>query len=88
MTKPKPVRYQIEFYPPGKRGDADVWVYIETETPIMALHVGDVIHPATWPDSKSPTKALKIDEIQHCLWETKTHIRHKLMVFSHEIDNQ
>jgi hypothetical protein len=82
----KPIVYELEFYRPGSRGD--VWVYIKSSTPFMALHAGDVVHPGIWPESESPTKALKIDELQHCVWETPDKIRHKIMVFSHEIINQ
>jgi hypothetical protein len=75
------VRYCMEIYLPGGR---DVAVAYEADTPFMAIHAGDVLHPGFWGLDEPLGGMLIVKEVIHLLWQSgEKPIGHKLMVYTH-----
>ena len=49
---------------------------------ILALR----LNPGTWPQSKAPMRVLRIVNVEHLVWETGTQLKHKVMLFTEEVD--
>lgn len=76
--------YMLEIYEPGSVKTA--WVHFKSASPFMALKPGDLLNPGIWPDSQSPMKILRVINVEHIIWETDEAVKHKLMVFTEEIE--
>jgi hypothetical protein len=85
MSKEK---YSLEIYEPGSHDTC--WVVFNSSTPFMAINKGDIINPNVWEGSRSPMFVLRAVKIEHIIWESpKTHeAKHKVMVFTEEIENK
>ena len=77
--------FSLEIYMPGSR--ENLWVTFSSNTPFMAIHAGDIINPNTWEGSQSPMKVLRATGIEHIIWETNGAVRHKIMIYTEEVDN-
>ena len=75
--------YILEIYEPN---DTDtVWMVFRSSTPFLALAVGDLVNPSTWPDSEAPMKILRILNLEHIIWEIEGQIKHKICVYTEEV---
>jgi hypothetical protein len=80
----KASEYIVEVYEPGS---ADrVWVYFTSSAPFLPINAGDLLNPGLWPGSQSPMKILRVVNLEHIIWETDSHVKHKLLVFTEEIE--
>ena len=78
------MEYMLEVYAPGSM--KDVWVYFESSSPFLPINVGDLINPGIWEGSQSPMKILRVVSVEHIIWEINSDVKHKLMVFTEEIE--
>jgi len=78
------MEYMLEIYEPGSV--EDLWVHFKTSSPFMAINVGDLINPGIWEGSQSPMKILRVVNLEHIIWEINSVVKHKLMVFTEEIE--
>jgi hypothetical protein len=76
--------YQLEIYEPGSA--RDVLMFFSSELPFMNLNKGDIVNPGIWTKTISPMKVLRIRAIEHLIWETTEAIKHKIMIYSEEVD--
>jgi hypothetical protein len=84
MTQMNTGEYMLEIFQPNS--SKDLWVSFESSTPFLEIHVGDLINPHVWPGSKSPQKILRVLNIEHIIWENKGKVKHKICVYSEEVD--
>ena len=80
----KPIEYELEIYEP-KSAD-DCWVTFSSTSPFPSINKGDIVNPSLWSNSQSPMKVLRVINVEHLIWEINAQIRHKLMVFTEEVD--
>jgi len=80
------IKYILEIYEPDSV--KDLWVDFEASEPFLSINKGDILNPGIWPDSQSPMKVLKVVNVEHLIFESKTDncIVHKLMVFTKEVE--
>ncbi len=74
----------LEVYEPGSMDN--VWVYFKSDGPFLSINSGDLLNPNLWENSQSPMKILKVINLEHIIWEKDNIVKHKLMVFTEEID--
>jgi hypothetical protein len=79
----KAAEYMLEVYMPGSADD--VWMHFTSSAPFLPINIGDLLDPGIWPGSQSPTKILRVVNLKHIIWETDSHINHKLLVFTEEV---
>jgi hypothetical protein len=77
-------KYILEIYEPNSVHD--LWVVFESLTPFLAISKGDLMNPSIWPGSQAPMKILRVVEVEHIIWENENEIKHKLMVYTEEVD--
>jgi len=75
----KALEYIIEVYKPGSADD--LWVSFTSSTPFLPMNTGDLLNPGLWLGSQSPMKILRVVNLEHIIWETDSHIKHKLLVY-------
>ena len=80
----KTTEYILEVYKP--QSPDDVWITFSSSSPFMTIGVGDIVNPGLWPDSQSPMKVLRAINVDHVIWETETRVKHKVLVFTEEVD--
>lgn len=80
----KTTEYSIEIYEP-ESGD-NCWVAFSSSSPFMGISVGDIVNPVTWEGSQSPMKVLRVINVEHMIWETDTKVKHKVMVYTEEVE--
>ena len=80
----KKTEYIVEIYMP--MSIETVWVTFSSATPFMNINAGDVVNPGLWPDSRSPQRVLRVILVEHALWEINNVTKHKLMVYTEEIE--
>ena len=76
--------YSLEVYEPGSIDT--VWENFQTSSPFLAIHAGDIINPSTWPGSRSPQRVLRVTSVEHLIWGKQGETKHKLMVFTEEVE--
>jgi hypothetical protein len=76
--------YMLEIYEPGSTESA--WVSFESDSPFGSISVGDIINPGVWEGSNSPMTVLKAVAVEHLVWEAQGEVKHKIMVFTTEMD--
>lgn len=76
----------LEVYQPGSFDD--VFQYLESDTPFMAISRGDIVNPGLWDGSQSPMKVLRVVNVEHIIWKNETTggARHKVLVFTEEVE--
>jgi hypothetical protein len=78
------MNYTLEIYQPGSV--RDLWVSFASEAPFGAIGTGDIINPGTWEGSQSPMRVLRVVAVEHLVWGHQGDPRHKVMVFSEEVE--
>jgi hypothetical protein len=76
--------YILEIYEPNSM--EQVWKYFEASSPFLGINSGDLLNPFGWEGSHSPVKILRIVNLEHMIWETETEVKHKLLVYTEEVD--
>ena len=76
--------YMLEVYEPNSVDN--VWMYFEAPSPFLGINSGDLMNPGIWEGSKSPMKILRVVNVEHLIWETNIEVKHKLMVFTEEVE--
>jgi len=79
----KKIEYTLEIYRP--KSVDDVWTTFNSPGPFMAISVGDIINPGSWPGSESPQKALRVLNVEHIIWELNDTVKHKMLIFTVEV---
>ena len=77
--------YTLEIYLPG--GVADVAVTFESDTPFMAINIGDILNPRLWTAFDYQGEVLKVAKLEHFIWETQGVIKHKIGVFTEAVSD-
>lgn len=80
----KPMLYTLEVYEPGSADDC--WMSFEAASPFMTISAGDIFNPGIWPGTKSPMFVLRVVTVEHLVHETDTHVKHKVMVYTEEVE--
>lgn len=83
MDSSKP--YQLEVYEPGSADD--VWLSLAGDAPFMSISVGDIVNPGIWESSEAPAEVLRVVNVEHIIWEHEGVAKHKLRVFTEEVQN-
>jgi hypothetical protein len=78
------VEYSLEIYQPGSI--EDIWVSFSSQQPFMPINTGDIINPGIWTKSPSPIKVLRVVSREHIIWESQSKIKHKICIFTEEVD--
>jgi hypothetical protein len=76
--------YTLEIYEPNSIHD--LWVFFKSSTPFLAISKGDLMNPSIWPGSQAPMKILRVVDVEHIIWENENEIKHKLMLYTEEVD--
>ena len=79
----KKIEYILEIYRP-KTVD-DLWIVFNSPSPFMAISAGDIINPGVWPGSESPSKVLRVLNVEHIIYELKETVKHKVLIFTDEV---
>lgn len=80
----KQSEYILEIYEPGSM--RDVWKTFSSPTPFMSISVDDIINPGVWENLQTPMNVLQVVLVEHILWETDTHIKQKVCVYSKTVN--
>jgi hypothetical protein len=65
-------------------------VRFDSDTPLTAISIGDLINPMTWPDpvDQFRGKVLRVQGVEHLFWKADGgKLRQKSMVFAVPIDD-
>jgi hypothetical protein len=76
--------YTLEIYEPGSTDE--VCRSFEDAQPFGAISKGDILNLATGKDGL-PDLFLRVVQVEHILWDTNGHTRHKICVFTEAITN-
>lgn len=80
----KTTEYTLEIYEPESADD--VWVTFSSSEPFLAIGANDIINPGLWHNSQAPMKVLRVTNLEHLIWETEAQVKHKLLVFTEEVE--
>lgn len=77
--------YILEIYEPGSQDD--VKVEYQSPSPFMGIQKGELLAPLYadgYPDEAGVVQgtALRVVEVHHLLWSTKTEVKQKAMIFT------
>ncbi len=78
-----PASFIIEFYEPGIA--KSVWMEWKSNSPFMAISVGDIIHTREWPQEKVAAKAVFVSKVEHEFWGSYEEPTHKLKLHTGKI---
>lgn len=92
-------RYALEIYPPGNSG-RDVACFVESDSPLLAIHAGDLIGPGSWDshwvealrtfrgDFPPHGILLRVSGVLHMIIARDNGVtQHKLGVFTEALDD-
>jgi hypothetical protein len=74
--------YVLEIYSPGSRDT--VLALLESRSPFMPIHKGDIIQTWGIPDNEGIRTPLVATSIEHAISESKDGYTHQVMVFTEE----
>lgn len=77
--------YALEIYLPG--GTADVAAVFESDTPFMAINIGDILNPRLWKTFDYQGEVLRVVKLEHFIWETQGIVKHKIGVFTEAVSD-
>ncbi len=77
--------YQLEIYEAGSADD--VVANVESDAPFMAISKGDLINLVDSTAEASGKHILRVVGLEHMLWRTDGSLRHKLCVFTENLEN-
>jgi hypothetical protein len=78
-------QFILEIYVPGRTEEA--WAIFQSSLPFQSIHAGDLINPYDWPGSNAPLKIARVTSVEHILWQSNGIAKHKLCVYTEELDN-
>ena len=81
----KTTEYILEIYEP--QSGSDVLMTFSSSSPFMTISAGDILNPRTWDKSISPKKVFRVINIEHIIWKSGTQVKHKVCVFTEEVDD-
>jgi hypothetical protein len=86
MMTARRVEYILEIYEPGSADDVSLMV--TTSQPPAAISQGDLLSPFGWHEQQSSAATLlRVTSVEHIIWETGSTLKHKLCIFTEEVDN-
>lgn len=81
----KITEYILEIYEPGCT--EDVCIVFNSSNPFIAINVGDILNPTTWPNAESAKDVLRVVNVEHLLWEINGDIKQKILIFTEAVQN-
>lgn len=74
--------YILEVYETDRRGGSDAILSFRSQTPFMAIHVGEFIEldGSNFPKATPGQGRYRVVEVSHVIWNTDSP-RHQVMVF-------
>lgn len=77
--------YQLEIYQPGSV--EDVAAYVESDKPFLTVSKGDLLNPVDSAAEANSDGILRVVGMEHILWKSGADVRHKLCVFTENVEN-
>jgi hypothetical protein len=81
-----PSEYIVEIYAPGSW--ENVWAVFQSEHPFMTMMPGELLNTAVFePSNWAQYKIARIVNVEHILWNYKGKPKHKILVYTEEVDD-
>lgn len=78
-------RYELEIYAPGDTTGQDVLMTLDSDTPFMAIGVGDLLNPRLWADKSTNGDLLRVVGREHMIWKGEAGTIHRLCLFTSNV---
>lgn len=79
------MKYTLEIYLPGSGDEVDK--VFESDTPFMAINVGDILNNRLWESGTEEGKILRVKKLEHYIWEAQGVTKHKIGVITEAVNN-
>lgn len=77
--------YILEIYSSGSIEDTEA--VIESDTPFMAMNVGDILNSRMWETGSGDGKLLKVVKLEHFIWQNGEKAMHKIGVMTESVED-
>jgi hypothetical protein len=72
-----PTQYTLEIY--GPEGSPPPLVVQRSDTPFLAINIGDALNTLGWPELSSYSH-LRVTDVEHVVTESQERLVHKIMI--------